>query len=59
MMPILFPDREDGLTESSRQIAVSLDLVTSPESRGFIFNAEMESLVQFLDTGTPGPSNLR
>ena len=58
-MPIPFPGREDGLPESSRQIAVSLDLATSPESRGFIFNAEMESLVQFLNTGTRGPSNLR
>ena len=58
-MPILFPDREGGQPESSRQIAVSLDLATSPESWGFIFNAEMESLVQLLDTGTGGPSNLR
>jgi len=27
-------------------------------SRGFVFNADMTSLVQFLDIGTRGPSNV-
>ena len=71
-MPIQFPDTEDGLPdelavrlfrmssvlpESSRNLAASLDLAMSENSRGFVFNADMTSLVQFLDIGTRGPSN--
>ena len=72
-MPIQFPDSEEGLPdelavrlfrmssflpEASRALAASLDLRVSPESRGFVFNADMTSLVQFLDIGTRGPSNV-
>ena len=72
-MPIQFPDSEEGLPdelavrlfrmssflpEASRALAASLDLPVSPESRGFVFNADMTSLVQFLDIGTRGPSNV-
>ena len=71
-MPVQFPDTADGLPdelavrlfqmssvlpEASRSLAASLDLVMSPNSRGFVFNADMTSLVQFLDIGTRGPSN--
>ena len=72
-MPIQFPDSEEGLPdelavrlfrmssflpEASRALAATLDLPVSPESRGFVFNADMTSLVQFLDIGTRGPSNV-
>ena len=72
-MPIQFPDSEEGLPnelavrlfrmssylpEASRGLAASLDISVSPESRGFVFNADMTSLVQFLDIGTRGPSNV-
>ena len=70
-MPVQFPDREDGLPdqlavrlfqmssvfpEASRALAASLDLAMSPDSRGFVFNADAVALVQFLDLGTRGPS---
>ena len=72
-MPIQFPDTEEGLPdelavrlfrmssivpEGSRNLAASLDLTMSEYARGFVFNADMTSLVQFLDIGTRGPSNL-
>ena len=72
-VPIQYPDNEDGLPdehsrtlfrmssplpESSRAMAVTLDLSVNENSRGFVFNANMESLVQFLDIGTRGPSNV-
>ena len=72
-MPVQFPDTEDGLPdelavrlfrmssvlpESSRNLAASLDLTMNENSRGFVFNADMTSLVQFLDIGTRGPSNI-
>ncbi len=72
-MPIQFPDTEEGLPdelavrlfrmssvlpEASRNLAASLDLQMSEYSRGFVFNADMTSLVQFLDIGTRGPSNV-
>ena len=72
-MPIQFPDNEEGLPdelavrlfhmssilpEASRSLAASLDLTMSEHSRGFVFNAYMTSLVQFLDIGTRGPSNV-
>ena len=73
-MPIQFPDTEEGLPdelavrlfrissvlpEASRNLAASLDLQMSEYSRGFVFNADMTSLVQFLDIGTRGPSNVQ
>ena len=72
-MPVQFPDEEEGLPDelavrlfqmssvlpdASRSLAASLDLAMSPDSRGFVFNADMTSLVQFLDIGTRGPSNM-
>ena len=72
-MPIQFPDTEEGLPdelavrlfrmssivpEGSRNLAASLDLTMSEYARGFVFNADMTSLVQFLDIGTRGPSNI-
>ena len=72
-MPVQYPDREDGLPddlakrlfrmssvlpEPSRALATTLDLAVSENSRGFVFNSDMAALVQFLDIGTRGPSNL-
>ena len=72
-MPVQYPDREDGLPddlakrlfrmssvlpESSRDLAATLDLAVNEDSRGFVFNSDMAALVQFLDIGTRGPSNL-
>ena len=72
-MPVQYPDREDGLPddlakrlfrmssvlpESSRNLAATLDLAVNEDSRGFVFNSDMAALVQFLDIGTRGPSNL-
>ena len=71
--PVQYPDSEDGLPdkhaellfrmssvlpEPSRNLAATLDLPVTENSRGFVFNADMASLVQFLDIGTRGPSNL-
>ena len=72
-MPIQFPDTEEGLPDelavrlfrmssvlpaSCQELAASLDLTMSELSRGFVFNADMTSLVQFLDIGTRGPSTM-
>ena len=72
-MPVQYPDREDGLPdelarrlfhmssvlpEPSLDMAASLDLAVTEASRGFVFNSDMTALVQFLDIGTRGPSNL-
>ena len=72
-MPVQYPDREDALPddlakrlfrmssvfpESIRGLAATLDLPVNENSRGFVFNADMAALVQFLDIGTRGPSNL-
>ena len=72
-MPVQFPDQEEGLSDelavrlfqmssvlpdASRSLAASLDLSMNSDSRGFVFNADMTSLVQFLDIGTRGPSNM-
>ena len=72
-MPVQFPGQEEGLPDelavrlfqmssvlpdASRNLAASLDLTMNSNSRGFVFNADMMSLVQFLDIGTRGPSNM-
>ena len=72
-MPIQYPDNENGLPDqfarslfrmssvlpdSIRGLAATLDLPVRDNSRGFVFNADMTALVQFLDIGTRGPSNL-
>ena len=71
--PLQYPDSEDGLPdehaellfrmssvlpEPSRNLAATMDLLVSDNSRGFVFNVDMTALVQFLDIGTRGPSNL-
>ena len=73
--PIKFPDSEDNLPqedyarlmfrissvlpESSREQAAILDQPINENSRGYVFNADMTALVQFLDIGTRAASNLR
>ena len=72
-MPIQYPDSENGLPgqfarslfrmssvlpDSIRGLAATLDLPVRENSRGFVFNADMTALVQLLDIGTRGPSNL-
>lgn len=47
------------LPESSRNQANSLGLTVSEQSRGYVFNADMAALVQFLDIGTRAASNLQ
>ena len=47
------------LPESSRAQASVLDLSISDQSRGYVFNANMESLVQFLEIGTRASSSLQ
>lgn len=46
------------LTTSMRTIAQQEGLAVTEESRGFVFNADMVSVIKFLDIGTR-PSNLR
>ncbi len=72
--PSQYPDNERALQDnfaqqmfrmssvlplSSREHAASLGIPISEQSRCCVFNADMVSLVQFLDVGTRGPSNLR
>ena len=67
--PVQFPDSSGGLRdefadhlfnmssvlpESSRSLAETLGIEVSENSRGFVFNANLEALVQFLDIGTRG-----
>ena len=47
------------LPESSRGQATMLDLPVSDHSRGYVFNADMTALVQFLDIGTRAASSLQ
>ncbi len=73
-MPVQYPVSEDSLPddlakrlfrmssilpEPSRNLAASMDLPVNENSRGFVFNSDMAALVQFLDIGTRGPSNLQ
>ena len=46
------------LPESSRNHAASLDFPVNENTRGYVFNADMRALVQFLDIGTRAASNL-
>ena len=73
--PIQYPDGEErlpqddyalamfrmssALPDSSRSQAASLDLAVNENSRGYVFNANMEALVQFMDIGTRAASNLQ
>lgn len=68
--PIQYPDRENALRngharqmfrmssvmpEGARAHANGLGIPVGPESRCCVFNADIVSLVQFLDIGTRGP----
>ena len=72
-MPIQYPDSDSGLPdeyaaklfnmssvfpETIRKLAAGMDLPVNEGSRGFVFNADLAALVQFLDIGTRGPSEL-
>lgn len=71
--PIQFPNHEEGLAdkyakllfsmsselpEYMRTIAMQEGIQVEDGSRGFVFNADIVSVIQFLDIGTR-PSNLR
>ena len=68
-LPVQFPDSYHGLRddfatllfemssvlpESCRNLAATLGIEVTKNSRGFVFNANMDALVQFLDIGTRG-----
>jgi hypothetical protein len=70
--PFQFPDSEDGLpdeyaralfrmssclTTSMRAMAREMGYAASEDARGFVFNAGIEDVVQFLNIGTM-PKNL-
>lgn len=72
--PAQYPGRERGLPgEHARRLfrmsppmppgfrahAETLDIRPAPESRCYVFNADLVSLVQFLDIGTRAAANLR
>jgi hypothetical protein len=40
------------LPEKMRDVATSEGINVSESSRGFVFNADMVSIIQFLDVGT-------
>ncbi len=71
-MPVQFPGAEtvlpdeyarqlfrmsSTLPESNRSLAATLDIPVTADSRGFVFNANLESLVHFLDIGTRGATS--
>ncbi len=71
--PVEFPDKEDALADDyakllfrmssplpayMREIAAEAGIAVSTDTRGFVFNASMESVIQFLDIGTR-PGHLR
>lgn len=67
MHPIEFPDREEGLPDDYsrslfrmssvlppglQKIAKADGFAVSPSSRGFVFNADLVSVIRFMDIGT-------
>ena len=46
------------LPEANRALAVTLDLPMVENARGFVFNANLEALVHFLDIGTRGVASV-
>jgi hypothetical protein len=71
--PVEFPDNESGLpdqyakllfrmssplTPFMRKVAAEKQYVVTEGSRGFVFNADLTTVIDFLDIGTR-PSNLR
>lgn len=72
-VPVEFPDSETGLSDEysqllfrissslpyyMRSVAQQEGIRVSEGTRGFVFNARMDSVIQFLDIGTR-PNNLR
>ena len=55
--PLMFR-MSSPLPAHSSERALGLDLSVSEDSRGYVFNADMRALVQFLDIGTRAASNL-
>ncbi|MYC28910.1 MAG: VWA domain-containing protein [Chloroflexi bacterium] len=68
-MPVQFPAQPEGLADehamklfrmsstfppSFRDLAATLDVVAEENARGFVFNANLEALVRFLEIGTRG-----
>ena len=68
-MPIQYPTSQEALPDehavklfrmssvfpqSYRALATTLDLPMAENARGFVFNSNLETLVQFLDIGTRG-----
>ncbi len=71
--PVLYPDKPDGLVDDyakllfemssvlpdyMRSFALQDGYLIAPGARGFVFNADIISVISFLDIGTR-PSNLR
>lgn len=71
--PILFPDNEESLPDEFARLLFSMSSVlpdhlryaaqqegfqVSENTRGFVFNADITAVIQFMDIGTR-PSNLR
>ncbi|MBS2966979.1 hypothetical protein KGA66_28355, partial [Actinocrinis puniceicyclus] len=65
--PVVFPDRDDSLPDAFARLLFGMSSVLPPHmksyaageglpvsdaSRGFVFNADIASVVQFLDIGT-------
>ena len=51
----------DKLTDQMRSAAAAANMNLSPDARGFVFNAQIEQLIQFIEigTGTAAVSDLR
>ena len=72
--PVKYPEQEKKLPdhyakqlyrmssqmpEAFRAQAKAVDLDLPPKARCYVFNSDLESMVQFLNIGTRGPANLR
>src|SRR5207248_24707 len=72
--PLQFPDSENGLADDYARRLFRMSSILPPQalfsargtglqvseaSRGFVFNADLVSVVQFLDIGTRVDRNLR
>ena len=67
LRPIEYPDREEGLPDKYAQLLFRMSsvlppklqaaakaegFIATPNSRGFVFNADLVAIVRFLDIGT-------
>src|SRR5262249_45292294 len=74
LRPIEFPDREDvlpdpyakslfrmssPLPDKLREAAKMEKFVLTPQSRGFVFNADLVAVIRFLDIGTKVAAGVR